>query len=321
LPRSEHDTAERSRFFRALWPDGLPQSHELTLWNPTPTTFWHDSVDGIIRDKRMENTSEYFGVGSGYYTRAEADKRKARLIQYEIRGLPAVFADFDFKGGLEMAHVMEFLSAAPDASIIVHTGGGVHLYWLLTKPLVTPQGAENKPIVSLLAGWKNYVKSLPHGNMIDAMVIEPARVLRVPGSTNYKYPEKPKVEILFLDESIRYGVDEIPILEAAERDYSDNVTYLTENAGYEAGARNDTTFRWVTRYLRLFGATEFDHILDLAKVHNEYANKPPLEEHELFTTVRSGWKTWIEKNKGQHFIDLTDRLSLRSLNKWANNSE
>jgi hypothetical protein len=276
----------------------------------------------------MENTSEYFGVGSGIHVtqvtnkpHGAENKSKIRLKAAEIRGLPAVFADFDFKGGLEMPHVMEFLSAAPDASIIVHTGGGVHLYWLLNRPLLVAPGADNKPITALLAGWKNYVKSLPHGSMIDAMVIEPARVLRVPGSTNYKYADKPKVEILFLDDSIRYGVDEIPVLEAAERDYSDNVTYLAENAGYEAGARNDTTFRWVTRYLRLFGATEFDHILDLAKVHNEYANKPPLEEHELFTTTRSGWKTWVEKNNAQHVIDLTDRLSLRSLNKWAKNGE
>lgn len=312
--RSEHDQQQRSTFFRALWPDPFPFGYQLNLWSPPAISFWHDTRDGAIRDVRLEGRNEYFGVGIGASTRHEKIRdRDVRFLASDIDSLPAAFVDFDFKDGLTQAHALAFAAKTLPASIIVHTGAGLHLYWLFDQPL-----RGNSAITAFLAGFKNYVQTLPFGGDIDHKVIEPARVLRVPGSKNYKYKETPTVELIVCNADTRYAPEEFPLPELPPVLPQSKEFYVNPNAGYRQGTRNDLLFRWACSYLRRFGATSMDHMLSLAAAHNGYVNEPPLGEREVFTTIRSAWKTWENKNNREFLENLNDAQALTGLKGWLN---
>jgi hypothetical protein len=76
-------------------------------------------------------------------------------------------------------------ASLPPPSAIVHSGGGMHVYWISDRPLTKLE-------------WQSYAEGLKaltkeHGLKCDAAVTtDSARVLRVPGTFNYKTdPPKP----------------------------------------------------------------------------------------------------------------------------------
>lgn len=80
--------------------------------------------------------------------------------------------------------------------LLVNSGRGIHAYWPLTES-VTPDQWE--PVAARL-----YELCLTHNLYVDASVFEIARVLRVPGTFNFKdTPPKP-VEILSDAEDVEY---------------------------------------------------------------------------------------------------------------------
>lgn len=305
--RSEHDAAERARFFRALWPVGLPSGLVLNLWTPPGRSYWHDSLERAVADTRPLGAAEYYGVGLGSAGHIPAGTTAAqrkqasemRFHQDQIYMIPGFFVDFDFKKDLTEFDAVAFMDATFKPSMIVHTGGGLHLYWLFNKPLI-----GDVLIRDTLAGFKNYVMTLPHGSTIDHSIIEPARVLRIPGSINYKYPDKPRVHITYLGDE-RYDPQDFPLIETPPVDRKVLSFYLEPKKHLlrEGEGRNDQLMRWCNSFLKLLGATSFDHILDIATAHNRHAFDPPLDAKEVFTTARSAWNTWQRKDGGRNIYD------------------
>lgn len=114
--------------------------------------------------------------------------------------LKAVWIDVDVKpdkGYATLAEaikaIQEFITNAklPPATAIVLSGGGVHVYWISDRPL-TP------------AEWTPYAEGLRHlvalhGLKCDAgLTTDAARVLRVPGTFNYKILPKRGVKLAAL---------------------------------------------------------------------------------------------------------------------------
>jgi hypothetical protein len=92
--------------------------------------------------------------------------------------LAAVFSDIDFKN-TPLAAAQTALSAFPLLpSIIILSGGGWHLYWLLSELLKLPEGA---------ARAKALLRKLAIALKGDIYSAEPVHLLRVPGTRNYKY--------------------------------------------------------------------------------------------------------------------------------------
>lgn len=99
-----------------------------------------------------------------------------------------LWADLDDKLGGRGAVIS---AALPTADIIVDSGNGLHCYWALTKPLEA--SVEDR---TTAAGWKLFQDSLKvfqqHIMPGCDNTSDPARILRVPGTKNYKDPENPK---------------------------------------------------------------------------------------------------------------------------------
>jgi hypothetical protein len=129
---------------------------------------------GVFLDAhRYENV--YWGVS----TRRDASSGKLENCQH----LPALFLDADFKTTPE-TEVRQRLAAFPlQPSIVIHSGGGLHLYFLLEEPLDLQVPAECDQARSLLRRLALHFEC-------DLASAEPARVLRIPGTKNFK-PDYP----------------------------------------------------------------------------------------------------------------------------------
>jgi hypothetical protein len=68
----------------------------------------------------------------------------------------------------------------PRPNLVVHSGGGLHVYWVLARAL-TP--ADWQPLAFALAE-----ATKQHGLKCDTQcTVDRARVLRIPGTLNTKY--------------------------------------------------------------------------------------------------------------------------------------
>lgn len=114
----------------------------------------------------------------------------AMRSQEQAVKLKALFIDIDLKGGDHGYPTMGELTAAlgqflkdtslPRPTMMVMTGGGIHVYWVMMTPLDVPEWLE------LAYALANAIQQ--HGLKCDRQcTIDAARVLRVPGTRNFKY--------------------------------------------------------------------------------------------------------------------------------------
>lgn len=133
------------------------------------------------------------------------DAKHLRSHNSTVVCINCLFAEFDAKderyGSKEaIASHLETLEPAP--SVVIDSGGGYHAYWLLdtTWHLTTPE--ERKAAQDTQRAWVLLVG----GDDVKDL----ARVLRVPGTRNYKYPDGPRlVQFVSCDLERRYGRAEL----------------------------------------------------------------------------------------------------------------
>jgi hypothetical protein len=131
-----------------------------------------------IADSVARKANIYFGV---------ATRRGKRGDKAHAAEVVAFWCDLDFKDVPEaeaLARIAEFPVAC---SLLIHSGGGLHVYWFLTEPL----DAHDVRVEPILKGIAKQLGA-------DAACAEIARVLRVPGTKNFKpeYPEPRDVRIV-----------------------------------------------------------------------------------------------------------------------------
>ncbi len=114
-----------------------------------------------------EGGEVYFGVA----TRLERKGRKESVAQ-----VPGFFADLDFDpfeaGGIDALERLDGFTPPPTQ--VVHTGGGLHVYWRLTTPLL--------PTPKTQAMLRAVVREVG----ADPAATDLSRVLRVPGTWSWK---------------------------------------------------------------------------------------------------------------------------------------
>lgn len=146
-----------------------------------------------------QNRDVYFGVTpSNTFYKGIAGRGKAE----NATALVALWADVDLACGVHSAQsknpadaatVKTLLKGMPNPSIAVHSGGGLHLYWLLQEPIEITDTESRKKATSLIEGWQQSIRTVfsAQGYSLDSTA-DLARLLRVPGTFNYKNPSDPK---------------------------------------------------------------------------------------------------------------------------------
>jgi hypothetical protein len=195
--------ADASRLIGYLQRGGTKSN--LQTFKPTRTT-WYDT--NAPAPALPTGTSVYFGVNPCTAipsTNAQGKPAPASAIRSQVDAIAALnclYAEFDakdFGGSLDetLAHVR---ALAVQPSVIVASGGGYHCYWLLVEPFILDADAARERAVDAQHRWVAFV-----GGDDDAKDI--ARVLRVPGTLNYKYNPPRPVTFVEQDYSRTYTLD------------------------------------------------------------------------------------------------------------------
>lgn len=172
-------TITREDFLIALHPpwSGLTELRAL----PSEQRTFVKSTDtaGISRFLRAHaNENLFFGVATRKDSSSGALSNCAELH--------ALFVDLDLKD-IPEAEARTKLERFPlKPSIVIGSGGGLHVYWLLREPMDLQADAAHA---------KSLLRRLAVALGGDLGAAEPARVLRVPGTLNLKYNPPRSVEI------------------------------------------------------------------------------------------------------------------------------
>ena len=173
---------------------------------------WYDGPDSLMADcgdllsvSKQHQAAVFYGV----LPRRERGKGKA---EDTLRG-SVVWIDLDFRsfgGGEKEARERLFTYTDPP-SIVVRSGHGLHGYWLLEKP------AEPADLSNASRGLA-YMIGGDHA--FDA-----ARLLRLPGTTNWKDPDNPvPVDIELLNTERVYDFDQLRLMLPSFADTPDDET-------------------------------------------------------------------------------------------------
>jgi hypothetical protein len=249
-------------FWDALYPANCKGFLELRALPSRAQDFLEPRDDQGIRrfQKRHVDENLFFGVAM---RRESGDGSLANCVE-----VWALWCDIDFKT-LPEDEARRRLTAFPLApSIVVHSGGGLHAYWLL-RTCVTVQ--QHQP--RLKAG----LRRLAYAVGGDLSAAEPARVLRVPGTLNYKYEPPRRVAIESLEPKRLYEFDQIEAATSAEPRSQASTFRMPELLA--EGTRNTSLYR-LARSLRAKGLSDAAILAALLEENRTKCN-PPLPDDEV----------------------------------------
>lgn len=233
----------------------------------------------------------------------------------------SIFADFDHieNGDLEPSEfILKKIKEAklPKPTMLIDSGHGIHVYWLLEEPLVD------------LSQWKLIQQRLIVTLDSDKSIKNPERIMRLPGFWNVK--KKPYVEcsIISYDAERRYKLDDIvkhltelpesepePIQGQNDTARQDNVKPLEKRVRailYAAkwppcnqGERNNIAYNHACQ-LRDFDLPEMEAFEILADWN--IGNCPPLAEAEIHKAITNA-NNYAKKPAG---TKLNEPLKLKT---------
>ena len=189
IERHSDISIDREDFFNCLYND---TTHDIELRAiPSKKTLFTRNIKDI-NSFCLEYIHDdlYFGVGT---------REGKRGKKQNVRETPALYIDIDFKDNSEseLEILEKLLLFAPKPSIIIHSGGGLHVYWVLNVPY--------SPAIEV----EPYLKGLCHSLGGDPKAAECSRILRIPETTNHKYPTN--VTIHEFTPDLRYDISEFAI--------------------------------------------------------------------------------------------------------------
>lgn len=180
--------------FGYLWTNDDGEGAKYTYWRSAD---WRGDLPKLFKDK-----DTYFGVNPSIIRRSENERARIE----DITVLNCLFAEFDLAPGQTPEDLLAEIKALPvPPSVIVWSGGGYHCYWFLAQTYHANDETKREHIASIQAAWVTFVGS-------DGAAKDLARVLRVPGTTNWKAkysPNFPTVEIVHWEPSAQYDLADL----------------------------------------------------------------------------------------------------------------
>lgn len=158
-------------FLGAIWPAKLLTNEYLELRlidrkiNRVTREFFQ-SVDELLdRAHNVKGHDVYFGVSTRFGTQGK--KKDCYRVQ-------TCWLDVD-KKTFEQCHFDE-----PPDFVVRSSSSGFHAYWVLTRPILIRDVQRYEDIEAINRGWAEKFGA-------DVNCVDISRILRVPGTLNYKY--------------------------------------------------------------------------------------------------------------------------------------
>lgn len=200
LDQRKNDAA---KFLRTLL-KSKPKSSWYLLWTlPDRLSYWcQDIANGVEWAIAQTKVEVYFQVGLSSENLGQRQRCKAR----DVIGIPALCIDLDLAGTghkkknlpKDESSAREILESFPlEPTMIVNSGGGLHVWWVFKSFWKFSTAKENREAEALSQRF-NYVfrdKAREMGLDVDS-VYDLARVMRVPGTFNNKTGEPRPVTLV-----------------------------------------------------------------------------------------------------------------------------
>lgn len=197
------DPEALGRFLADLF-DRLPEGAHAYTWRKRDgdkQTHWFDreriaDAAGRAAEATDAGADVYAGIGLSAKPRGAA----ARIKLADVCGIVGFVADVDFdKPGAakqyapDAAAALALIEAFPLApTIIVHSGHGLQAWWLFPAPWMFADAGELATAAALSEAWGKHLQALAKDRGLDLdSVHDLPRIMRVPGSVNWKNPEAP----------------------------------------------------------------------------------------------------------------------------------
>lgn len=262
-------------FFKTLYQhcDNVNAHVELRFL-PSKKQIWIPlkDIDSITSALRKDENC-YFGVS----TRQNGIGTKDGIIE-----IPALWIDLDFKTA--RTENLQIFSLKP--SIIVRSGGGLHVYWILKRPITK---REDIPRV------ENLLRRLAASLDGDVKATDVSRILRVPGTLNLKYDPPRSVEVK-LENPVEYDLSDFD--------------FLPKDIKQQEIGRGTGEGDWVVNTLQN-GVDEGERHTRLAQLVGHYLGKR-LERKEIIAIV-NGIRINPPLEEGiEYFVDSIIKTDMRS---------
>lgn len=191
-------------FFQALHRGGAYAYYHCL---PERRSYWY-KVDQPLAPPEEATTNWYISVHPSSAIppcNAHGEVRPPEFVRAQKRyvcALNCLYGEFDVKTYGSKQAILDHIEAAPwpAPSVIVDSGGGVHGYWLLKETWVLDSDDARQAAELVQRAWVQQVIGA------DPSVHDLVRILRVPGTRNFKYDPPPPVQFLTCDLERRYAL-------------------------------------------------------------------------------------------------------------------
>jgi hypothetical protein len=192
-----------------------PKDSYILIWSlQDKCSHWcRSSAEAAQIVETCNNMDIYVGVGLS----SENSGPQRRCPAEKIAAITGLWMDFDL---LSDAHPKKALpSTLTDAltvipqqmppTIIVNTGNGAHAWWVLKEPFIFENDAERDRAKAAIYRWQTMLRfnGANRGWAFDRLA-DLSRVLRLPGTTNFKDPNSPKPVIVHQLNDRRYNLSD-----------------------------------------------------------------------------------------------------------------
>ena len=207
-------------FLRLLFAN-KPKEHQILTWTrrgDEKISHWRlyadDAADVIDAYNKLGGFDIYTGIGLSPRDLGP----RVRCPAAAIAGITAVWADLDVLGPMHAgkplpATLEEALTILPielRPTLIIRSGnGGAHAWWLLREPAIFASPTERALAARTVYRWHTMLRVIAgqKGWAFDRLA-DLARVLRPPGTKNWKDPAAPKPVELFRQIDQRYNLSD-----------------------------------------------------------------------------------------------------------------
>lgn len=135
----------------------------------------------------------------------------------QVAGITALWADLDVASDAHakralpptLEDALSIIPADMAPTITVSTGHGAHAWWLLKEPFVFENGADRDRAAEAVFRWQTKLRfeAANRGWAFDRLADLP-RVLRIPGTFNYKLPDDPRPVSVWKESDRRYNLSD-----------------------------------------------------------------------------------------------------------------
>lgn len=204
---------DAASFFGHLFGDSVSPSETISVWSlPSKVGKFYTEVGSAAKRVKEVCPREDTYFGCGLY---RPGVKVGRGTAADVTCITALWADVDYgathaKDGvppniIEAIDVIKRIGLKP--SIVIDSGYGLHVYWLLTEALSVKDEAA-----TISRRWGATVLECARclGFVVDS-VHDISRVMRVPGTFNYKHSARMPVQFLghYSNTSLRYEITDI----------------------------------------------------------------------------------------------------------------